>query len=262
MLPFQRSILIGEMLKKLDYWKLPETKETYYTGLSTNSDVPKFGIERDDNGYFYLSDDLISYCNLRNGFIFRIRKYWNVTDWTCYSQLHQAGLSSNKFRMDTPLYREEISIENTTWEYAELQSPNQEYGLNFNDDVFEWPELTNGVTPNSSITDSDRNQVALYYKDFADQAAEVLSAAVQIASDNNVGLPSNLIYSSTRFKDSIGYFWSDFVQNQWVHNKDDMIDHSIIVYTSSLRFAQVCGVLDETRVNDCLTYARTRWTTI
>jgi hypothetical protein len=148
-------------------------------------------------------------------------------------------------------------------QFKSLLGNGKQFGiLDFNDDVFEWPELTNGVTPNSSITDSDRNQVALYYKDFADQAAEVLSAAVQIASDNNVGLPSNLIYSSTRFKDSIGYFWSDFDQNQWVHNKDDMIDHSIIVYTSSLRFAQVCGVLDETRVNDCLTYARTRWTTI
>ncbi len=259
---FQRTIIIRELRKKIEAWKLPATKERFYNNFSTNLSVPDFGIDQDDGGYFYSSDNLVAYCNLRTGHIFRIRKVWKAADWICYNELYQLGLSSGKFRIDIPLYRQEISIDGRAWEYAELQSPNKEYGLNFNDDVFEWPELIDGYIPNPGITDSFKDQISLYYKEFIDQAVEIITAAATIAEKNNVGLPSNLVYPSSRFKDSIGHFWSDFDQSEWVHDKSSFIEHSILILEGSLGFAQMCGCLDNARLADCSTYARTKWTTI
>lgn len=259
---FQRSAIIKELRKKIETWKLPETKERFYKGLSTNLAVPSFGIDQNVDGYFYSSYNLVAYCNLRTGHVFRIRRAWNVHDWTCYNELYQIGLSSGKFRIDIPLYRQEISVDGSVWEYAELQSPNKEYGFNFNDDVFEWPELIDGYIPNPGIDDSFKDQLVLYYKEFVDQAFEIMSAAVSIAEKNNVGLPSNLVHPSSRFKDSVGHFWSDFDQSEWICGKSVFSQYSIAMLEGSLGFAQMCGCLDDSRLADCSTYARTKWTTI
>jgi hypothetical protein len=262
MLSFQRAIFIKELQDKLEYWMLPATQESFYKGLDTNPLAPNMGIERNADGYFYLSDNLISYCNLRNGYVIRIRKHWTLSDWTCYTQLYQKGIETGKFRIDIPLYREEISIDNHVWEYAELQTPNNDYGTNFNNDVFEWPELINGITPNPSINDTLKDSVVQYYKEFIDQTIELKTCALEIAINNNVGLPKNLAQPTNRFKDTIGYFWSDFDQDQWINNNSEFTVYSLAILEGSMRFAQVCGVLDEPRVTDCLTYARSKWTTI
>lgn len=262
MLSFQRAIFIKELQDKLEYWMLPETKESFYKGLSTNPQTPNTGIERNADGYFYLSDNLISYCNLRNGHVIRIRKHWTLSDWTCYTQLYQKGVETGKFRIDIPLYREEISINNHVWEYAELQTPCNDYGTNFNNDVFEWPELINGIDPNPSIDHTLQDSVVQYYKEFIDQTIELKKSALEIANNNVVGLPKNLAQPANRFKDAIGYFWSDFDQDQWIHNNAEITVYSLAMFEGSVRFAQVCGVLDEPRVNDCLIYARSKWTTI
>lgn len=259
---FQRSMFVKQLRDKQAQWKLPETKEKFYKNFSTNPFIPSFGIDRDDNGYTYTSDNLVAYCNLRTGLIVRIRKEWNAKDWICYNELYQLGLSSGKFRIDVPLYKQEISVDGSSWEYAELQSPNKEYGVNFNDDVFTWPELIDGYIPNPKINDSFKDQVAVYYKEFIDQAFEIMAAAASIADKNNAGLPNNLIYPSTRFKDSVGHFWSDFDQNEWKYNKLDFAEHSVAILEGYLGFAQMCGCLDDSRLADCSTYARTKWTTI
>jgi hypothetical protein len=128
--------------------------------------------------------------------------------------------------------------------------------------VFEWPELIDGHIPNPAITDAIKDQVVAYYKDFIDQAFEIMSAAATIAEKNNTGLPGNLVYPSTRFKDSVGYFWSDFDQSQWSNDKLTLIHHSTTMLNGSLEFAQMCGCLDTGRLVECLTYARTKWPTI
>lgn len=262
MLSFQRAIFIKELQDKLEYWMLPATQASFYKGFSTNPTIPNIGIERNADGYFYLSDNLISYCNLRNGNVTRIRKNWQLSDWTCYTQLYQKGLETGKFRIDTPIYREEVSINDHVWEYAELQTPGSEYGENFNDDVFEWPELTNGIAPNPSIDVALQNSVAQYYKEFVDQTVELTTYALEIATANGTGMPKGLTQPSNRFKDVTGYFWSDFDQDQWIHPSSEIKVYSLAVLEGSMRFAQVCGVLNGPGVDDCLTYARSKWTTI
>jgi hypothetical protein len=258
----QRNSVMQQLQSKCEYWRNPETKFLFFKGFTTNPQIPDFAIERDDNGYFYLSDELIAYCDLRNGYICRMRKKWRAEDWECYNELYQASENTKEFRIDIPRCRAIITVGEDDWEYAELQSPNNDYGLNFNDDVFEWPELTNGVEPNKDITSSYQDQIADYHKEFVDHAYVILKHADQIAKKYGVGLPKNLGRPSTRFRDDIGYFWSDFDQDEWEVEKEKAIIHYLGIFERTLIFAKLCGVLDDTRVDDVLQYAREKWITI
>ncbi len=261
---FQRSMFVKLLQDKHTQWQQPETKNLYFKNLNTAPPkwAPKFGIERDNNGYFYLSDDLFAYCNLRNGLIIRIRKNWSETDWQCYTKLYQLSQQTGEFRIDIPLYREIVNVGGSNWEYAELQSPNGNYGKNADDDVFEWPELTNGLEPNSNITEEYKDQVFQYHKEFVDHAAIILKYASQVANEYNTGLPTNLCKPSTRYKDQNGYFWSDFDQDQWTSEKDIVLEYFLNIFEGTLYFAKVCGVLNEDHVSSTLEYARQKWTTI
>jgi hypothetical protein len=259
---YQRSFIIKQLRSKYSYWKNPETKFLFFKGLPTNSQIPAFAIERDNNGYFYLSDELIAYCDLRNGYVCRMRKNWRAKDWECYKELYTIGQQTGRFRIDIPKHREEFTVDGSRWEYAELQSPNNDYGQNYNDDVFQWPELIDGYYPNEGIDDNCRDSVSQYFKDLIDQTAMVLYHASLIADKHNVGLPGTLCRPSTRFKDAQGYFWSDFDQNMWVERKNEVVQYALIILQGSLQFAKACGVLDDTRIEDCTNYAREKWTTI
>lgn len=259
---FRRALLISELKSKFAHWQKPGTKDFYCKNLNSNQTEPDFGILRDDNGYFYLSDNLVSYCHLRNGTVSRIRKNFGSSDWKCYNDLHFALQTSGDFRIDIPLYREEILIDNNVWEYAELQSPNNDYGLNFNDDVFNWPELIDGVTPNPSIDDNLRNSVESYFNEYIDQSTKLVKKALTVAQQNKCGLPTGLIEPSNRYKDQNGYFWSDFDADSWNNSKEDLMNMSFVILFTTLTFAKVCGVLDDQRMNNCLQNAREKWTTI
>lgn len=262
MLAIQRNMFKKLLKDKHEYWKLPETKFVYLKNLKTAPQeiAPTFGVERDVNGYFYLSDNLIAYCNLKNGQIIRLWKDWSDKDWQCYNELFQAGLTNNEFRIDIPIFREIYNINGDNWEYAELQSPSQDYGKNSNDDVFEWPELTDGRYQNNNITEEYKDSVAQYHRDFVDHAAIILKHALQISTKHGVGLPLHLCRISTRYKDKDGYFWSDFDQDQWIVDQTTAINYYLAIFYGTLRFARVCGVLDDTRVENVFLYAREKWT--
>ena len=262
MLAIQRNIFKKVLRDKYESWKLPETKYFYLKNLKTAPPelAPTFAIERDDNGYFYLSDDLIAYCNLKNGQINRMRKDWAEKDWQCYTELFQAGVFNGEFRIDIPNFRELYNIDGHNWEYAELQSPCQDYGKNSNDDVFEWPELTDGRYQNNNITEEYKDSVAQYHRDFVDHAAIILKQAGQISTKHGVGLPRNLCRPSTRYKDRDGYFWSDFDQDSWIIDNNTAMNYYLAIFYGTLRFARVCGVLDDTRVENVFLYAREKWT--
>jgi hypothetical protein len=261
-LNFQRAVVQQELKNKLSHWQQKDVQAGYTKGLVTNPSIPNFGIERSSEGYYYLSDNLVSYCDLKNGKVYRIRKNYKANDWTCYQALHAKSVELGTFRLDAPLYKEEIGIVNEIWEYAELQSPGQNYGRNFNDDVFNWPEMTNGLTPNPNITDEFKNSVKDYFKEFVDQSFVIASEARKVAEQNNCGMPLDIAYPFNRYKDDAGYFWSDFDQYSWETSKDEFVLNANTIFGQAMLFAKVCGVLDDTRIAECVEYARNKWTLI
>jgi hypothetical protein len=256
---FQRSIVQSELRNRHTSWQSPATKNKFFGSFITNPIFEEFGIERNGNGYFYLSDNLFVYNDLKNGNIFRIKKGADPKSWDCYSELYQVSQKLQSFRIDQPLYRENIRIGDETWEYAELQSPGKDYGQNYNDDVFQWPELTDGMLQQNEITPDFKKSVEDYFKEFVDQSADIVREAVAIATKHNCGLPINLCRPSTRFKDSQGYFWSDFDQDEWTASSAELYSFSMTIFGGTLEFANRCGVLDQEQIAECVTYAGEKW---
>lgn len=259
---FQRNLIQVELRKRLDMWESPSFKAQYFGNLPVNSIHPTFTTERDENGHYYISSNLVVYSNLRNGMIFRMKKTWSEHDWTCYTALYNKGVETGKFRIDEPLHRELVDAKGAIWEYAELKSPGSNYGQNFNDDVFGWPELTNGLTPSANISEDFKDTVKEYFKEFIDQALTVTHEARLIADSNNCGMPLDLCYIFNRYKDEHGYFWSDFDQAVWDNTRQQVIEDSLNKIQASLMFAKLCGVLDDARVGEVINYARETWQAI
>ena len=256
-----REEIIRQLVEKEVWWIGSGLRTSTYNDLEINPYMPRFNIERDDNGYFYTSDTLTSYCDLRTGEIFRIRKFWEEKDWLCYNQLYQRGLEIG-FRIDVPLHREFVDVLGTTWEYVELKSPGNDYGKNYNDDVFTWPELINGITPNPDITDEFRQQVTAYYKDFVDQVGVIIKEAKNIAIENMCGLPLGLSYIFNRYRDDQGFFWSDFDQFTWTKTGSDVLADSMLYLKGTLVFGVVCGAITEEQGIEVTNYARDTWAQI
>jgi hypothetical protein len=203
----------------------------------------------------------VSYCDLRTGEIFRIRRYWENKDWFCYNQLYQKGLELG-FRIDIPLHKDTVEVNGEQWEYAELRSPDNNYGQNYNDDVFQWPELTNGLIVNSSIDDEFRNQVKSYYIEFVDQVGTIIKEAKNIAIENMCGLPLGLSYIFNRYQDDQGYFWSDFDQFTWTRTGSDVLADAMLYLKGTIEFSKLCGVLTEAQANEVVNVAEEKWKTV
>jgi hypothetical protein len=250
-----RTEIIQTLTQKAVQWA---TTDSTYSGLPSNPEIPRFSIERDENGYFYVSNNLVSYCNLRNGEIFRIRRNARQNDWVCYSQLYQKGVELG-FRIDNPLHNENVDVNGEQWEYAELISPGNDYGKNYNDDVFEWPELSNGIITSTSIDDIFRDQVRAYYLEFVDELYILIREARVIASANRCGLPIGLGYIFNRYSDSNGHFWSDFDQSSWTSTDEGFLSEAMTNLKAVIEFAMLCGVLDARRGIEITNYASEKW---
>ncbi len=259
---FHRSLIQVELRNRAEAWGTSAFMNSSFGGLAFNNNYPPFFIEREQNGYYYISDTLVAYCNLNDGMVFRIRKDWKEKDYQCYKELSDKATELGTFRVDVPLYREEVVVKEGIWEYVELQSPSKQYGFNYNDDVFTWPELVNGLTPSSSITEDDKVQVKNYFKDFVDQSKLITHQAKLIAEKNNCGIPFDLCQIWIRYKDDNGYFWSDFDQRSWDQSKNEIIIDSLTKLQSAMGFAIVCGMLDEDKAVEIYNYAREQWALI
>jgi hypothetical protein len=250
-----RTEIFQTLTQKAEQWA---TTNPTYNGLPTNPAIPRFSTERDEDGYFHISNDLVSYCNLRNGEIFRIRRNAGDNDWACYTQLYQKGVELG-FRIDIPLHNENVYVNGTQWEYAELLSPGNAYGQNYNDDVFQWPELTNGLTPWYSIDDAFKDQVKSYYVEYVDQIQVLIKEAKVIANANGCGLPIGLIHIFNRYRDTSGYFWSDFDQSSWSTTDENFLSEAMINLKGTIMFAILGGVLDTPRGIEITNYASEKW---
>lgn len=250
-----RTEIIQTLTQKAVQWA---TTDSTYSGLPSNPAIPRFSTERDEDGYFHISNDLVSYCNLRNGEIFRIRRNAGQSDWVCYSQLYQKGVDLG-FRIDIPLHNENVDVNSEQWEYAELRSPGNDYGQNYNDDVFQWPELSNGTIISTSIDDAVRDQVKSYYVGFVDEIRIIIREAKVIASANGCGLPIGLVYIFNRYSDANGHFWSDFDQSSWNSTDEGFLLEAMTNLKGTIMFAMLCGVLDAPRGIEIINYASEKW---
>jgi hypothetical protein len=274
MLPFQREIFKTELRNKLEHWKSPASRAAFYGNLPTNTLFPDFGIVRDSAGYFYLREDFVAYYNLTNGHIIRMKKNWSLKDWECYQELYNKSVELGTFRIDAPLYREEvITSDGSKWEYAELQSPGNAYGTNLFDEAFQDVQVGSGNYMNEDIFDTNkvkpevipstvRESVTEYVKRHIDDTYTIAHQSILIAETKRCGILENLGNIPNRYKDANGFFWSDLDQGSWTTSKTDFLSNALVVLELALEMLKSVGHLTAEQQNECVNYAREKWTTI
>ena len=281
MLSFQRSIYQIQLKNKLDFWSDPQNRTAYFGNLPTNSAVKDFGIFRDENGYIYVRNDFVAFYNLRNGFIAKIKKEWTANDWQCYQALYNRSQELKTFRIDIPKYREEILVnDGSTWEYSELQSPGSDYGNCMTDTIFPGvgfnvsdfdkfvADLIDGkienlhevIAQSTSVEALDKTKEFII--NYVDNFTILVKESLKIAETYKCGLPYNLGDPSMMYKDNQGYFWSDIDRLPWMYSKLEIISNAYQILHSSLTFFGKMGRIDKDRIDQCINYASTQWTTI
>jgi hypothetical protein len=269
MLPnFQRSLFKKELLSRLKYWLSPESKNEFYKNIPFK---PEMGIQRVDNGYYYLSNKLVSFSDLTNGLVVRMRSYKTTKDWDCYNDLYKQSLEKG-IRIDVPLYKEMITDHlGNTWEYAEIRSPENQYGSNLYDILFSDSHKTLEEEKDFYLTndwqlpqasDGIKSSAKELFEIYIDQFVIVAGLASSIAEKNNSSLPLGIANMSTLYRDSNGYFWSDFDHNTWTTTKSNLISSALSDFESTTYFAEKSGLLDSVVRENLIKYAREKWTAI
>jgi len=256
-----RDHKIADLKNKLSYWHSAEGQTRFINGVKTNEALiaNRFGIDRVSGGYYYLSDNLVGFYDLSTGNSIRIKKLLNGDkDWNFFVQLYEKGLVSD-FRTEVPGHREVIEVDAQQWEYAELSSPNGEYGQNYEYNVFDWPPLTNGITPNVSITTEDRTDLKNYLKQNIDEFAKIIPHAAEIAVELESMLPLTMFNNSCIYRDSAGPFWSEIdLDNPSVEPEAAHVFYEHI-FRSSLIIAEKCNMLTQSDVTDLMSYVQNKW---
>ena len=269
MLPnYQRSLFKKELLSRLKYWLSPESKNEFYKNILFK---PEMGIQRVANGYYYLSNKLVSFSDLTNGLVVRMRSYKTTKDWDCYNDLYKQSLEKG-IRIDVPLYKEMITDHlGNAWEYAEIRSPGNQYGSNLYDILFsdsykileeEKDSYLNNDWQFQQAPEGVKSDAKELFEIYIDEFAIVAGLALSIAEKNNSSLPLGIANMSSLYIDAKGYFWSDFDHNTWTTTKSVLVSSALNDLEGTTDFAEKTGLLDSVVRESLIKYAREKWTAI
>lgn len=265
----QRSFFKKDLLEKLSYWLNDQSKKDLYPNLELK---PSLGILRVNSGFYYLSDSLIYFSNIPEGSITRIKKIKNLTQINLYSDLYKVSIENKKFHMDALIYSEIITDhKGNQWEYAELRSPKNQYGINVVNHYFS-PSLNgffsslseeNWHAPEVIDLEQIRNATIIFAETYTAQFYEIVKAASEIADRKNQGLiPLRLGSLPTFYQDDEGFFWSDFDHDEWDSPIDAVVDRGLLTYSVVLGFIEKINRIDKTTKDRLIETARNKWKTI
>jgi hypothetical protein len=260
MFTITKEAKINDLKNKLTYWKSDTAQDKYVNGVSVNKDnfATKFGTQPASGGYYYMSDELVGFYDFNTGSCIRIKKMNNSdVTWKSFESLVNVGVTKKSFRTDKPVYREVLNIDNQLWDYIELVSPKNEYGTNFENYVFDWPPLTDGLIPNSNITSADIQECVSFYKEFIDQRNIILPEVLEIAKSNSIGIPVEICNMSSLYKDSAGYFWSELDKSDWSVPVSNVYNSVMGFTMGSTAIALKCGMLTQADADAIISYANT-----
>lgn len=263
MFTITRDYKIADLKTRLSYWHSTEGQKKYINEVRTNENIfsKRFGIETVSGGYYYLSDNLVGFFDTNTGTLFRIRKLMNGdAAWNCFNDLYQASLTAD-FNVEKPIHREVLSIDGLDWDYAEVESPNGEYGKNYEYEIFDWPALVDGRSANPSITDAQRAEHVALVKSNIDEIHKVFPYAFKAAQDNGAGFPLSMLNMSSIYRDSKCTFWSDLNFANWNDmplQKEVFVQYLNKVISGALVFGKRCGMINDDEIGDVLAYLNSK----
>jgi hypothetical protein len=158
---------------------------------STNPDLfvsPKKDIiiEWTDTGYFEVQKEKIMFNDCSIGHTHCLRKNGTLHEWTKFQLWYLEGIDSKLFRCDAPLLREDVPINEDSWDYSRWMRPGEGVGT---------VNIFNPAT------------LGVYLNEIIDPYYNALAGAIKIAKEHGDGrIPSiSLLHG---LKDDQGYYFT------------------------------------------------------
>lgn len=179
----------------------------------------KYYIEELESGI--VMTNIISVVFFQNdGKILRLSKTEKSTEfeWKLHCELANIVEKKNNCRIELPIRKDIIKVDNLQYHYLEVQRPGGELGINFLDEY------------EKNTIDTE------YFLDYISQVSEMLDNLIILGNKCNFyNLPMELLSTYKRNKDSYGYFWVDF--KHWEYTIDKFIEKKIrTLYLTLLNF--------------------------
>jgi hypothetical protein len=135
-------------------------------------------IEWTDSGYFEVKKDKITFNDCVNGHTYSLRKDETRSyrrdssreDWRKFQELFIDASNTKLFRIDAPIFREEITIDNNDWEYTKIARPGASIGKIYNQHFM------------------DPGTIEQFMEDIIDPYYYVIAGAIKVAN-NTPSLP-------------------------------------------------------------------------
>lgn len=146
---------------------------------------------------------------LNTGRIFRLtQKKCSDFEWRLHNDLYDIVSKSNDSRIEIPVERTDVMINNEQYHYFEVLRPNQELGVHFTDDV------ADGMVDNE------------YIERYIFEVSSMIKHLKTLCDKHNYYyLPKELLAPYKRHRDSLGYFWTDV--KDWVCPIDKFIEKKL-----------------------------------
>lgn len=242
---FLQSLRVSELTNQLNRWSDPTTVSNYYGDLdkriTPSNGLDDFVVQRSEGGYFTVENNTIKFEDLANGRTFVLRKNFKETDHLCYTDLYDAGISTNKFRCNKLDYREVIAFGAEMYEYLEFSSPAGEYGNNAVSDYFFNPVVD--------------------FKSFAmgniDEVKNLIFEAKKVAQARQTGFPDFSLILWDQWKDSKGTYWQEILD--WNISANDSISWLFMLLENMVELNQISGKITANEAAEILAYAKESW---
>jgi hypothetical protein len=189
--------------------------------------------EVDDTGYFLHGKSSVTYFRFTDGMVFRLMRWYHVSDIDMLNDLYEISTSTNKFRIEKVITSDVITFNGEEYLYYISQRPNKEFGLT-------------GV---EELVLSDKT---LFFREFIDQFATLLPYMGDIYKKYGLGPSlSNLHIMSSRARDSVGHYWKNI--------RIFKVPTDQVIIESKKRLFIATSMIDNSITKNIIEYANQKW---
>jgi hypothetical protein len=202
---------------------------------SVSGQLLGFDSYKEDGKYYYVLPERIQCYDLDLGRTYTLEKGGQEKDWYLFRLLYLKSHNEKKFRIDVPIKQEILTFNGDQWQYTDVMRPGPDNG-----------QYHTGVWVEQDLIKA----YELILNDFY----ELLSAAKEIALENNAGIP---LFTGKPGEDSEGiYFLKNF--SEWDYPIQYVINNMISRWTHGVNLP----FFTEEYKADWSARARAKWETL
>jgi len=254
-----RDSKIADLKTKLTYWHSADGQKKFVNEVRYNKNFPPaFGTMVISGGYYYLSDQMVGFYDTTVGHSIRIKKLVNGDiDYNCFMQLQEIANVKKTFRTSRITHRQKLVIDGQDWEYAEIASPNGEYGENYLTWILNSFNFKNGLYVETAPSTEEKTAVTDKFKRYADEIIAVSKEIENICVKNNTQMPQHMLNLPSIYSDSLGMYWAGLEQSNWIMPLTPYKNRIVDLFENTSLFLTKTRILQKEEAAELVDYVTT-----